>query len=75
MRAEEDFLLRDRTARTATDVPTIQLLRAGKWLDSATGRFGDVYNPSSGKVIAKVPFSTAAEVNQTIEAAAAALPE
>src|SRR3954447_22429343 len=63
-------------ARSAsTDVPKVQMLRGGKWLDSASPRGGDVYNPSTGKVIARVPFCSADEVNKTIEIAAAALPD
>src|SRR6185503_1554822 len=59
----------------STDVPKVQLLSGGKWIDSSTSRFGDVFNPSTGKVIAKVPFCSTDEVNKVIEAAAAAGPE
>ena len=34
-----------------------------------------MFNPSTGKVIAKVPFCSTDEVNKVIEAAAAAGPE
>lgn len=37
-------------------------------------RFGDVYNPSTGEVIAKVPLATRDEVKQAIETAKAAFP-
>jgi malonate-semialdehyde dehydrogenase (acetylating)/methylmalonate-semialdehyde dehydrogenase len=58
-------------APTVEDVP---LLRGGQWVKSSATRFGDVYNPSTGQVIARVPMCTADEVNQVIETAAAAGP-
>ena len=48
-------------------------LIAGRWQPSASTRFGDVYNPSIGRVIAQVPMSTAADVDRAVQAAAAAL--
>jgi len=57
-----------------TSVETLRNLSGGEWVASQTSRLGDVYNPSTGKVIAKVPLSTAAEVAKVVEAAAAALP-
>ncbi len=41
----------------------------------ASGRFGDVYNPASGEVQAKVAMATAAEVDAAVVAAAGAFPE
>jgi malonate-semialdehyde dehydrogenase (acetylating)/methylmalonate-semialdehyde dehydrogenase len=49
-------------------------LIAGRWELSQSTRSGDVYNPSTGAVIAKVPMSTAADVDRVVQAAAAALP-
>jgi malonate-semialdehyde dehydrogenase (acetylating) / methylmalonate-semialdehyde dehydrogenase len=63
------------SSASTANVEQVQLLRAGKWENSTTPRWGDVYNPSTGKVIAKVPFCTTAEVGKVIEAAAAAGPE
>src|SRR3954453_3848724 len=54
-----------------TDVPN---LRAGRWEPSDSPRRANVYNPSTGQVIAHVPLCTAAEAGRTVEAAAAALP-
>ena len=62
------------TTAPAQSVETLQYLSAGQWKTSAGSRAGDVFNPSTGKTIAKVPFSPTAEVNATIEAAHAALP-
>ena len=39
-----------------------------------SGRFGDVYNPATGELAARVPFAAASEVGTAIAAAAAALP-
>jgi malonate-semialdehyde dehydrogenase (acetylating)/methylmalonate-semialdehyde dehydrogenase len=39
------------------------------------GRFGDVYNPATGEVTAKVPLASAAEVGKAVAAAAAAFPD
>jgi len=57
-----------------SEVETIKILSNGKWETSSTSRFGSVFNPSSGKVIAKVPFCSAAETAKVIELAHAALP-
>ncbi|HSV16545.1 MAG TPA: CoA-acylating methylmalonate-semialdehyde dehydrogenase, partial [Tepidisphaeraceae bacterium] len=61
-------------AQTTGEVKDVQMLRAGKWETSAAKRSGNVFNPSTGKVIARVPFATADETNAAVEAAAAALP-
>jgi len=44
-----------------SEVETIKILSNGKWETSSTSRFGSVFNPSSGKVIAKVPYISASE--------------
>ncbi|MBS1821558.1 MAG: CoA-acylating methylmalonate-semialdehyde dehydrogenase [Acidobacteria bacterium] len=46
----------------------------GKKVSGSSGRFGDVYNPATGKVQAKVPFANSGELNQAVAAAAAAYP-
>src|SRR5262249_33972298 len=56
------------------DVKQVRLLRAGRWEASRSARFGDVYNPSTGRVIARVPLCPAEEVDVAVQAAAAALP-
>ncbi|MDB5294277.1 MAG: iolA2 2 [Phycisphaerales bacterium] len=58
-------------ANGAHDVP---MLRGGTWVTSASPRRTDVFNPSTGKVIARVPLATPDETNAVVEAAAAALP-
>lgn len=58
-------------AKTTTDVP---MLIGGKLEPSATTRFGDVFNPSTGKVQARVPLCTIEEVDRAVRVAAEALP-
>ena len=61
----------------ATTTPQPQIvpwLRAGEWVTDGTTRFDDVYNPSTGQVIARVPLCSADEAAKVVEAAHAALP-
>src|ERR1700691_6058710 len=44
-------------------------------MDSHASEWHDVVNPATGETLAQVPLAEAAEVNQAIEAAAAAFPE
>src|SRR3954470_21208870 len=60
-------------AATTSETQTVPMLAAGKWTTSPSARGSDVYNPSTGKVIARVPFCSADEVNKVIESAHAAL--
>jgi malonate-semialdehyde dehydrogenase (acetylating)/methylmalonate-semialdehyde dehydrogenase len=46
----------------------------GQRVEGKTERYGEVYNPATGEKIAKVPLARAAEVEEVIEAAAAAAP-
>src|SRR5262245_19731262 len=46
----------------------------GKELQGTSGRFGDVFNPNTGDVQARVAFATRAEVEHAIAVAAAAQP-
>ena len=46
----------------------------GQTLTGTSGRFGDVYNPASGELQAKVALATPAEVDAAVSAAAAAFP-
>ncbi len=59
---------------TQTQIDTLPILRGGKWVEPKASRFGDVYNPSTGQVIARVPFCDARQTGEVVEAAAAALP-
>ncbi|HEU5060981.1 MAG TPA: CoA-acylating methylmalonate-semialdehyde dehydrogenase [Kofleriaceae bacterium] len=53
---------------------TCRNLVGGEWLTS-TSPHQDVTSPYTGKVIGRVPLSTAAEVDRTVAAAAAAAPD
>ncbi|MCF8528906.1 MAG: CoA-acylating methylmalonate-semialdehyde dehydrogenase [Aquiluna sp.] len=46
----------------------------GAEIESASGRFGEVFNPALGEVIAKVGFADQAEIAKTIASAKAAFP-
>ncbi|MBI4267018.1 MAG: CoA-acylating methylmalonate-semialdehyde dehydrogenase [Chloroflexi bacterium] len=46
----------------------------GEWVDSASKEVNDVINPATGKLIARVPNSTRAEVDAAIKAAQEAFP-
>ena len=48
---------------------------AGKHAAGASGRFGDVFNPATGEVQAKVPFASRDEVQKAVDAAQRVLPE
>jgi malonate-semialdehyde dehydrogenase (acetylating)/methylmalonate-semialdehyde dehydrogenase len=56
---------------TTTSVP---LLIGGHWVASGSSRSGPVFNPSTGSIVARVPFCTSEEVDRAVEAAAGALP-
>ena len=47
----------------------------GKWLESKTNKYMDVYDPSLGEVIAETPCCTTEEVNTAVQAAANAFGE
>ncbi len=50
----------------------VPMLSGGKWVSSHSGRLGDVYNPSTGRIIARVPLCDSQETAAVVEAAAAA---
>lgn len=60
------------TTIAAQSVPTLPYLNGGKWIHSSASRFGEVFNPSTGSVIAKVPLCSAEEANAVVETAARA---
>lgn len=59
------------TQATLTDVP---LLIAGRWRTIDAERHGDVFNPSTGKPIARTPLCPADVADEAVAAAKAALP-
>ena len=55
-------------------VDFVPLLIDGRFESSASDRRGEVFNPSTGRVQATVPFCTADEIDKAVRAAAEALP-
>src|SRR5690625_7560540 len=47
----------------------------GKWVDANTDTYEDVPNPATGEVMAKVPISTEADLNNAVQAAKEAFKE
>jgi malonate-semialdehyde dehydrogenase (acetylating)/methylmalonate-semialdehyde dehydrogenase len=52
----------------------VKMLIGGRWETSRSSRYGPVFNPSNGSMIAHVPLCTAEDVDRAVQAAAAALP-
>jgi malonate-semialdehyde dehydrogenase (acetylating)/methylmalonate-semialdehyde dehydrogenase len=55
-------------------IPRIPLLIGGRLEPSTSDRRGEVFNPSTGRVQAEVPFCNAGEIDRAVRAAADALP-
>lgn len=53
---------------------TLSHFIGGAPVQGASGRFGDVYNPATGKRTLQLPMANSAEVNRAVEAAADAFP-
>ena len=53
---------------------TLRHCIGGELVDGTSERFGDVDNPATGEIIARVPLATASEVDQVIAAARDAFP-
>lgn len=53
--------------------PRLLILKGNAWTTIDAERWGDVFNPSTGEVIARVPFCTAEQVSAVATEAAAAL--
>ncbi len=47
----------------------------GKYVNGASGRFGDVFNPATGEVISRAPMASVAETEAAVADAAAAQPQ
>ena len=52
-----------------TDVKTLTHFINGEEVEGKSGRFGDVFNPSTGEKIAKVPLASTEEVNEVVKLA------
>ena len=62
---------------TVAAPPTLRLSNYinGQWTESRASEWRDVLSPATGETLAQVPLASAAEVNQAVEAAAAAFPD
>lgn len=54
--------------------PLHHFINGHKVMGSEEGRFGEVYNPASGQISARVPFASPTETERAIQAAAQAFP-
>ncbi|MGF9889390.1 CoA-acylating methylmalonate-semialdehyde dehydrogenase [Priestia megaterium] len=54
---------------TQTTVKTVKNYIGGEWVESSISLTEPVYNPATGEVIAEVPLSTKADVDQAVQAA------
>jgi malonate-semialdehyde dehydrogenase (acetylating)/methylmalonate-semialdehyde dehydrogenase len=60
---------------TIREIDRVPVFSGGRWATIQSDRFGEVFNPSTGQVIAHVPFCSASQTAEIVEAAAAALPD
>lgn len=58
-----------------SEVKKLKYFVNGQWQDSKTDKYMDVFNPSTGEVIAQTPCCTKEEVNLAIKAASDAFPD
>jgi malonate-semialdehyde dehydrogenase (acetylating)/methylmalonate-semialdehyde dehydrogenase len=56
------------------EIKFLKYFAGGEWLETTTGAYRDILDPSTGAVIAKVPCCSEAEVGQAVEAAKKAFP-
>jgi malonate-semialdehyde dehydrogenase (acetylating)/methylmalonate-semialdehyde dehydrogenase len=61
-------------ASTVETAPVVPVLIGGKWSEPKATSYGNVYNPSSGEVIGRVPMGSAADVDAAVQAALKAFP-
>ena len=60
------------TRQSNVNIPKVKLLINGEFVDSKSNEWRDVVNPATQEILAHVPFATAEEVNEAIQAAHAA---
>jgi malonate-semialdehyde dehydrogenase (acetylating)/methylmalonate-semialdehyde dehydrogenase len=62
------------TTKSSEQQKIVPMLVGGRFESSTSSRTGDVFNPSTGAVQARVPFCTTDEVDRAVRCAAEALP-
>jgi malonate-semialdehyde dehydrogenase (acetylating)/methylmalonate-semialdehyde dehydrogenase len=66
----------ERAARSdATSLPVVPHFIGGRGVTGTSDRFGEVFNPATGKLARRVAFATKADVQAAVAAAAAAFPQ
>ncbi len=63
------------TATKSSTATTCKLLVGGKWIESSAKEFVDVYNPSTGEIIARTPLGGMQDVDKAVQAASKAFIE
>ena len=69
-----DLKLSVNDERKQSSVKRLRFCVNNEWLESKTGKYMPVMNPSTGAQIAEAPCCTLEEVNAAVNAAAAAYP-
>jgi len=66
----------DSAARTGSsrEAEVLRNFVGGKWVESRSREFLDVYNPARGEVIARTPLSTGEDLDAAVQAAKKAFP-
>ena len=70
----ESAVAHRRRPNGRTGVETLRNYVGGRWVESRTREFLDVYNPARGEVIARTPLSTGEDVDAAVAAARKAFP-
>ena len=70
----ESAVAQEKTPTAGTGVETLRNYVGGRWVESRTRDFLDVYNPARGEVIAKTPLSTGEDLDAAVAAAKKAFP-
>src|SRR5437867_1501255 len=68
------LLSRQRIVAHTAGMRSTSLQDRGRWVASEATRFGEIRNPVTDELMARVPLGTAADVNRAVEAATKAFP-
>ncbi len=61
-------------AERITDIEAVENYVGGRWRRATTEQHADVFNPATGRVIARTPLSTRADLDAAVQAAKSAFP-
>jgi malonate-semialdehyde dehydrogenase (acetylating)/methylmalonate-semialdehyde dehydrogenase len=70
----ESAVVSEKTQTAGAGVESLRNYIGGRWVESRTREFLDVYNPARGEVIAKTPLSTGEDLDAAVAAARKAFP-